>query len=198
MDVIYQANRPHGVVVSMPGYKPSGPGLHSWLINNCWPIHEPRAGLKEDGSRLKVRINRPPCPSPQHTPECSLVLYAWVVLQINAVWCLLGCRRRRRVPSGGSTAPRPHPAPPRTIGMRLFRSRRHSEPPPNPQASTPSPTLRRGTAGVCAEYQTVKAVPALVLEDANPREVKKRPRPGHPRRGDGMTWFAIGPFFLLG
>nr|CAD7256708.1 unnamed protein product [Timema shepardi] len=57
--------------------------------------------------------------------------------------------------------------------MRLFRSRRHSEPPPNPQASTPSPTLRRGTAGVCAEYQTVKAVPALVLEDANPREVKK-------------------------
>nr|CAD7392820.1 unnamed protein product [Timema cristinae] len=121
-----------------------------------------------------------------------------VLIQINAVWCLLGCRRRRRVPSGGSTAPRPHPAPPRTIGMRLFRSRRHSEPPPNPQASTPPPTLRRGTAGVCTEYQTVKAVPALVLEDANPREVKKRPKPGHFRRGRGNDVVCHRPLLLPG
>ncbi|XP_033606764.1 uncharacterized protein LOC111862957 isoform X2 [Cryptotermes secundus] len=47
--------------------------------------------------------------------------------------------------------------------MRLFRSRRHSEP---PSALGPSP--REG-----AEYQTVKAMPAVVLEEASPREMKR-------------------------
>ncbi|XP_063225167.1 uncharacterized protein LOC134532567 [Bacillus rossius redtenbacheri] len=47
--------------------------------------------------------------------------------------------------------------------MRLFRSRRHSEPPPPPPApARPAPA-----------YQTVKALPAVVLEDTSPREVKK-------------------------
>jgi hypothetical protein len=47
--------------------------------------------------------------------------------------------------------------------MRLFRSRRHSEPPP-----ALGPNAREG-----AEYQTVKAMPAVVLEDASPKEMKR-------------------------
>ena len=47
--------------------------------------------------------------------------------------------------------------------MRLFRSRRHSEPP-----SALAPSSREGI-----EYQTVKAMPAVVLEEATPREMKR-------------------------
>ena len=47
--------------------------------------------------------------------------------------------------------------------MRLFRSRRHSEP---PSALAPS-------SGGGIEYQTVKAMPAVVLEEATPREMKR-------------------------
>jgi hypothetical protein len=47
--------------------------------------------------------------------------------------------------------------------MRLFRSRRHSEPP-----SALAPNSREGI-----EYQTVKAMPAVVLEEATPREMKR-------------------------
>jgi len=47
--------------------------------------------------------------------------------------------------------------------MRLFRSRRHSEP---PSAHAPP-------SGGGVEYQTVKAMPAVVLEEATPREMKR-------------------------
>ncbi|XP_069682495.1 uncharacterized protein [Periplaneta americana] len=50
--------------------------------------------------------------------------------------------------------------------MRLFRSRRHSEPP-----AAPGPL--ESNAKDCVEYQTVKAVPAVVLEEASSKEMKK-------------------------
>ncbi|KAJ4447705.1 hypothetical protein ANN_09713 [Periplaneta americana] len=56
------------------------------------------------------------------------------------------------------------------VAMRLFRSRRHSEPP-----AAPGPL--ESNAKDCVEYQTVKAVPAVVLEEASSKEMKKRGGP---------------------
>lgn len=49
-----------------------------------------------------------------------------------------------------------------SVAMRLFRSRRHSDPPPCPTSNS----------GV--EFQTVKAVPALVLDETSKKRSKSQ------------------------
>ncbi|XP_066995327.2 uncharacterized protein [Anabrus simplex] len=80
--------------------------------------------------------------------------------------------------------------------MRLFRGRRHSDPPPSltdvaPDLQTPSARDLAAPRG-SAEYQTVKAVPALVLEEASPKEMKKLLSTWGRRMGRKLDQFRRG------